>query len=280
MFRIVKRAYANECNSRKILALCCYSGRKRLGRKRPHIGAIAESNSHTRHAGRQFSVGGVIVKKKELVTQIKIVQTKESMEAYSQRHFARMRASNIWDMQTDGRFLPFGEGEDFTNQLLFEELKAELPEVNEQLVTLICERLPVAAKVLSNRRAKKPSFKLNDEYDVQDLLHALVRAHIKFSVQEDPIGKLAGTKSSRADISIEDIGVLIEVKFVRSPDDQAAFLRQFSEDLMLYSKWAPLKTLLYVIYNSGDLRDREALLKLDGRKDINGKVFVTKIVLI
>lgn len=232
------------------------------------------------HAGRSLNVGGRIIRKREDVTHIQIVHTNELQEVFSQRYYAEMRNSGICDMVTDPRFLPLSQGTDFTTELLFSELKPELPGVDEQLITTLCQRLPAAARILSNRRANKPSLRLGDEYDVQDLLHSLIRAYVRFSVQEDPIGKIAGTKSSRADVSIEDIGVLIEVKYVRSPDDQKEFVKQFSEDLVLYTKWAPLKTLLYVVYNSADLQDTEALLRLDGRKELGGKVFFSTMILI
>lgn len=232
------------------------------------------------HAGRPFSVDGRIVRKKEDVAAIKISYTEENQQAIATQHNNRMASRRINDFLTNRRALPLSGGEDFTHRLLFSELKPELPSIDEQLIVSICQRLPAAARILANRRAQKPGFKLDDEYDVQDFLHSLIRAYVRFSVQEDPIGKIAGSKSSRADISIEEIGVLIEIKFVRSPDDQRAIVKQFSEDLVLYTKWAPLKTLLYVIFNSADLQDPEALLALDGRKEIGGKVFVSKMILI
>lgn len=232
------------------------------------------------HAGRPFTIGGRIIRRKDEASHIQIAHTPEPQEAYSQRHYASMQASGIADMVTDTRYLPLSEGTDYTSDLLFAELRPELPSADDQLVITLCQRVPAAARILSNRRMDKPGFKLTDEYDVQDFIHALIRAYVKYSVQEDPIGKIAASRSSRADIAIEDIGVLIEVKFVRSPDDQKQIVKDFSEDLVLYTKWAPLRTLVYVIYNSGDLSDPEALVKLDGRKEIAGKVFHSKMVLI
>jgi REase_DpnII-MboI len=143
----------------------------------------------------------------------------------------------------------------------------------------LCKRLRFAAKQLTRRRAGKPDFNIGDEYDVQDLLHAIIRCYLKYSVQEDPISTVAGTKSSRADIAIEELGVLIDLKFVRSPNDQKQLLSDFAEDLVLYSKWPHLKTFVFCVYNSDDLKDPEALHQLSGRKDMSGKVFHAEIVL-
>jgi hypothetical protein len=91
-------------------------------------------------------------------------------------------------------------------------------------------RLPQAARILANRqRRSKVPFEISDEYDVQDLLHAVLRAYLKYSVQEDPIPKAAGTRSGRADISVKDLGFLIEVKYVRAPDDQRRIFDEFSQ---------------------------------------------------
>lgn len=232
------------------------------------------------HAGRLFTIGGRIIRKPSEVLEIKITQTQEPQKAYAERHVASMRGTNVIDMATDTRYLPIWQGIDHTSELLFSELTSEPPIADEQMIVTLCQRAPSAARILSNRRRGKPAFTFSDEYDVQDFIHALIRAYVKYSVQEDPIGKIAGTKSSRADISIEDLGILIEVKFVRTPDDQKELVKQFSEDLVLYTKWAPLKTLLYVVFNSSDLADPEALTKLDGKKDILGCVFKSKMILI
>ncbi|GFM64996.1 hypothetical protein PSCICJ_11140 [Pseudomonas cichorii] len=122
-------------------------------------------------------------------------------------------------------------------------------------------------------------YEVKDEYDVQDLLHALIRGYVKYSVQEDPLPKVAGAKSGRADISIEELGVLIELKYVHGPEDQKRLFEEYSQDLVLYAQWAPLKTLIYLVYNSADLRDPEAFEKLASEQEINGKRFAVKMVL-
>jgi hypothetical protein len=114
---------------------------------------------------------------------------------------------------------------------------------------------------------------------VQDLLHGLLRGYLKYSVQEDPLPKVAGAKSSRADISVEELGVLIEIKYARSPSDQKRIFDEYSQDLVLYAKWPHLKTLIFLIYNSSDLRDPDEFIKLGGMQEIAGRRFNVEIVL-
>lgn len=227
-----------------------------------------------------FTVSGKIITKDSLIEEIKVTHTLEQQRVWADRHNARKRAANICDMATDRCMLPVWNGNDFTYDLLFSGKRSVTPGADVNLIELICKRVSNSARILSTRQRKdKDPFVVEDEYDVQDLLHAILRAYLKYSVQEDPLPKVAGTKSSRADISIEELGILIEIKYVRSPDDQKRIFNEFSQDLLVYTSWKPLRTLLFVIFNSDDLRDPEALEKLSGPKQINDIKFDVRVIL-
>jgi REase_DpnII-MboI len=170
-----------------------------------------------------------------------------------------MRAAGIADLATDARLLPFGRGQDFTIQLLFDTDSISAPAPSVALLPQLCKRLPQAARFLGSRREGKRPYKIADEYDVQDLLHAVIRAYFKYSVDEEPLGKVGGGRSARADLALPDVNTLIEVKFVREPKDQQRIVEEFAQYLLLYTAWAPLQTFLYLIYNSADLRDPETM---------------------
>lgn len=231
------------------------------------------------HQGRPFTVSGKIVKNRDGVEDIRIVHTDHPMQRYADIHNASMQASGIADMATDRRLLPFGKGKDYTNELLFQTLADQAPAPDIALLLRVCERLPDAARSLATRRKGKVTYEIKDEYDVQDLLHSIIRAYFKYSVNENPIGKVGGGPSSLADFSIDELGTIIEAKFVRGPNDQTRIVEEFAQDLLLYSKWAPLETFIYLVYNSRDLRDPEALEKLAGPHEIAGKKYRTYIVL-
>ncbi|MGO9404230.1 MAG: hypothetical protein ACLPVW_12260 [Terriglobales bacterium] len=232
--------------------------------------------------GRPFTVSGRIIRSSDSVSTIKITHTTQPQEYYANAHDSRMQASGIMDMATDRRYLPLSDGQDFTFDLLFSgQLKRSDAAADVDVVERVCRRIGKSAQILCNRSRKgKESYVITNEYDVQDLLHATLRAYLKYSVQEDPLPKLAGAKSGRADISIEELGLLIEVKYVHSPDDQKRLFNDFSQDLFLYAQWVPLKTLFYLIYNSSDLRDAEALEKLSGDQEIKGKRFHVQVLLV
>jgi hypothetical protein len=230
--------------------------------------------------GQPFAVAGSIVRSASGVSEIKIVHTAQPQQTFADRHYASMQRGGIVDFATDTRFLPLESGEDMTFDLLFSGKTKEKVEPEVDTIEAVCQRLPQVARILANRSRKgKPPFEMKDEYDVQDLLHATIRAYLKYSVQEDPLPKVAGAKSARADISIEELGILIEVKFVYGPEDQKRIFEEFSQDLVLYPQWPHLKTLIYLIYNSTDLRDPEAFLKLSAEHEISGRRFRVKIIL-
>jgi len=230
-----------------------------------------------------FTVNGMVISNKDQLEEIQIVRTPHSKQIYAEQHNSEMRASGIADMATNRSLLPFSRGEDFTNQFLFSSqtnLGSETPDTKPEIELLlrICRRLPRSARSLSQRKRNRPNLEVNDEYDVQDLLLAVIRAYFKYAIDEEPVGKVAGGKSSRADFALEDLGVLIEVKYVRRPDDQSRLIKEFAEDLLLYSKWTHLADFVFVIYNSEDLSDPEALDQLAGVHESNGKRFLKHIV--
>lgn len=151
------------------------------------------------------------------------------------------------------------------------------PNTEIQLILQLCSRLKHSAKVLARRRSGKQPFEITDEYDVQDLLQAILRAYFKYSISEEPISKLAGS-SSRADFAIQDLGVIIEAKFVHGPNEQDRITKQFAEDVQSYSQWTSLEHFFYVIYGADDLKDPELLDQLSGPKEANGKRFRAYII--
>lgn len=232
-------------------------------------------------AGLPITVEGRIVTPAAPPQEIRIARTVEPKSHFAEIHNAKMRRSGIADMATDRRLLPLASGTDFTFDLLFSTPPARSVHAEAALVLEACKRLPEAARVLANRSRKaKASYEVADEYDAQDLLHATLRSYLRYSVQEDPIAKVAGARSGRADISIEELGILIELKYARGPSDQRRIFEEFSQDLVLYARWPHLRTLVFLIYNSRDLRDPDAFRKLGGAHEVSGVRFDIEVVLV
>jgi hypothetical protein len=230
------------------------------------------------HRNVPFPVAGKVVTGRDSIQEIRIAYTPNPKEYYANEHDRHCSANGVADWATDRRLLPLTKGKDFTHELLFANLTTLEPELEIGLILKLCARLPNAARILASRRAKKKPFAITDEYDVQDLLHAVLRAYLKYSVQEEPLSKIGGVRSSRADVAIEELGTIVEVKYVRGPADQQRLIDEYSNDLLLYTAWPHLKHLIFLVYNSQDLRDPEALDKLGGPQEINGVSFTSYIV--
>ena len=231
-------------------------------------------------SGRQFFVSGILVKK-EKVSEIRIAYTPYTTEKYVNDYVQKSVQSGFLGSE-DPHLIPLGMGTELTNELLSTETSvAPDPSISDTaLVLQICQRIQYSARILSNRTRKgKTPFVIEDEYDVQELLQAVLKAYLKYSVQEDPLPKVVAAKSSRADISIEDLGILIEVKYVRESGDQKRIFEEYSEDIQLYSQCSYLKTFIFLIYNASALRDPEAFERLSGPQEQNGKRFDVRIVL-
>lgn len=231
------------------------------------------------HASVPFPVAGKVIQRREDIEEIKITQTDEPKQVYSDRHYARQRSNGVVDMATDSKMLPIWKGNDRTHELLFANLGARAPEPDLGLVIQLCERLPRVAQILATRDRGKAPFVVADEYDVQDLLHGVLRAYLKYTVHEEPLAKIGAAKSGRADVAIEDLGTIIEVKYIRGPRDQQRLVEEYAQDILLYTKWPHLSHFIYLCYNADDLRDPEVLQRLEGKQAINGVEFNTYIVL-
>jgi hypothetical protein len=147
-----------------------------------------------------------------------------------------------------------------------------------ELAEFVCSRFMRGAASLLKRRVGKIVFDVNDEYDGQDLLHAILRCYFKYPVRENPLSKVAGSASTRADLCIEELGLIIEVKFARGPGDQRRIEKDISEDLVFYTAWEPLKYLFFVVINSADLDNAELLDRFSKPQVINEKHYHAKVI--
>lgn len=218
-----------------------------------------------------FVVNGTMFSEHAKIRHVKVVHTSEPSERY------RAAASGRGDMMP--AMAVFREGDDFTSDALGAAFVGTEPTTDIRLLLTACSRLAHAAKPLERRRAGKPVLTVQDEYDAQDLLHAVLRAYFKYTVAEEPLKKLANAKATRVDFAIEDLGVVIELKYVHGPNDQQRIVEDLAEDLLFYEQWDPLKAFIYVVYGAGDLHDPEALDKLScvrKRGDKQYEVFVVR----
>jgi hypothetical protein len=79
------------------------------------------------------------------------------------------------------------------------------------IVTRLCERFHLVARQLRARHEQRDTLDVKDEYDVQDLLHALLRLEFDDVRTEEYTPSYAG-KSSRMDFLVKQQHLVIECK--------------------------------------------------------------------
>lgn len=111
-----------------------------------------------------------------------------------------------------------------------------------------CNRFGDVARQLRSHRKNHSPLLLKDEYDVQYLLHALLKLHFDDVRPEERTQSYAGSSAS-ADFVLPDIKVVIEVKFVRDSKDTKQIGKEIIEDIPHYEKHSDCERMFVLIYD-------------------------------
>jgi hypothetical protein len=117
-----------------------------------------------------------------------------------------------------------------------------------QHVSRLVERFHRVAKRLRARHDKRATLDVKDEYDVQDLLHALLTLHFDDIRPEEWTPSYAG-KSSRMDFLLKAEQVVIEVKMTRDSLGEKEVGDQLIVDIARYRVHPDCKTLICFVYD-------------------------------
>lgn len=116
------------------------------------------------------------------------------------------------------------------------------------LVERICLRFHSVARQLRARHASRPTIEIEDEYDVQDLLHALLRLHFDDIRPEEWTPSYAGG-SARMDFLLKREKVVIEVKKTRQSLSMSDLGAQLLVDLARYQHHPDCSMLVCFVYD-------------------------------
>ncbi|AGN88251.1 hypothetical protein H650_00080 (plasmid) [Enterobacter sp. R4-368] len=116
------------------------------------------------------------------------------------------------------------------------------------LLINILERFPAFCRQLKKRYNDRETIEVNDEYDVQDLVHALLTLHFDDVRPEEASPSYAGS-SSRQDFLLKKEKIVIEVKKTR----KSLGARQIGEELIIdmarYRAHPNCDTLICFVYD-------------------------------
>lgn len=142
-------------------------------------------------------------------------------------------------------------------------------------VVRICERFHLVAKELKHRRVGREALKMEDEYDVQYLLGALLRLDFDDVRAEEPTPSCAG-KSSRIDFFLQGEGLAVEAKNTRDGLTNAQVGTELNDDKGRYRKMAGCRGLVCLVYDPEDLLKNPTAVEKDLSEDEGG--FLVKVI--
>lgn len=127
------------------------------------------------------------------------------------------------------------------------------------ILSLIFNNFHTCARQLKRRHTNKPTIELENEYDVQDLLHALLRLHFEDVRPEEWTPSYAGN-SNRMDFLLNNEEIAIEVKMTRKGLEDKEVGEQLIIDIAKYQIHPKCKTLYCFVYDpDGRIRNPRGL---------------------
>jgi hypothetical protein len=153
--------------------------------------------------------------------------------------------------------------------------QTELSKVLQQ-VELLIKRFHIAARQLTYRYKNRETLVIKDEYDVQDLLHVLLKAVFEDVRSEEHTPSYAGA-ASRIDFLLKNEKIVIEAKMTRDKLRDKETGEQLIIDIKRYQAHPDCETLVCFVYDPGGFIKNPTALENDlSRKhdDLDVKVFV------
>lgn len=144
----------------------------------------------------------------------------------------------------------------------------------EQVIQL-CSRLHIVARQFRKRHENRPTLDVSDEYDVQDLLHGLLRVFFD-DVRAEEYTPSCASKATRMDFLLKREEIVIEVKMTRKGLSDKEVADQLILDIERYRSHPSCKTLVCFVY------DPEARIANPAglQADISGNKQGLKVVLL
>jgi len=141
-------------------------------------------------------------------------------------------------------------------------------------VTGILERFPAFCRQLKERHDDRTTFEINDEYDVQDLVHALLVLHFDDIREEEASPSFAGS-SSRQDFLLKKERIVIEVKKTRKSLGARKIGEELIIDMARYREHPDCDTLICFVYDpEGRVKNPKGVISDLERGDKEGKTRV------
>lgn len=142
-----------------------------------------------------------------------------------------------------------------------------------QRVETILSRFHAVVRQMRNRYDNRPTLDVDDEYDVQNLLHALLTVDFRDIRPEEWTPSYAG-RSSRMDFLLKDENTVIEVKKTRKTLRDKELGEELIIDIAKYEQHPGCQTLVLFTYDPDGFIGNPVGLKNDLEKKSTAKIKV------
>jgi hypothetical protein len=119
---------------------------------------------------------------------------------------------------------------------------------NPDVIVMLAERLHAVVRQLRERRESRPTLDVTDEYDVQDLFHALLTIHFDDIRKEEWTPDYAGG-AARMDFLLPEIETVVETKMTRPNLSTKQLGEQLIVDIRKYKQHPACRTLFCLVYD-------------------------------
>jgi len=222
-------------------------------------------NMRDRYSGLRFKATGLL-KKKGIINDFEYLEADHRWE------------NMIRIMPNTDTFQDFADmlDQEYTKRTKDNDDPAQVPAQNMDLLDNILLRFHSVVIQLRKRHDNRNTLDVNDEYDVQDLLNALLRVHFDDIRPESWTPSYAG-KSARVDFLLKNENIVIEVKKTRNNLGAKEIGDQLIIDIVRYSKMDECQILICFVYDPENriTNPKELETDLSGDKEgISVKVVV------
>ena len=154
-----------------------------------------------------------------------------------------------------------------------------LPNLN--LVISVLKTFPDVVSRLKYRRKNKVPLDVNDEYDVQDILYAMLKGPFSTLQYEDSMPK-DGITSARADFVIHDLNTYIEAKYISKKGREKGIQDECMLDIRKYGIQEDCYKMIFFIYDPNKCIDNQFAFRASLEKDrvIKGKEIEVIILIV
>jgi len=183
-----------------------------------------------------------------------------------------------------GRVLPQGDGAYSVTSGAKQPVQPLLPkpETVDEVIDTVVRGLRRAMHPLTHRRKGSQALSFGNEYDVQDLLHALLRPWVSDIRPEEFTPSYAGS-STRMDFLLPAHGLVIETKIIRDRAHAKRVGDELIVDIEHYRRHSRCQKLWCVIYDPDHLITNAEGMKSDlqgSRPAEDGSVDVKVLILV